>query len=150
MWGSKARAASAFIAHGGAPRKPRGTRRWNDCYRRIAVASRRTEALPERPVYGIMRPLSYTRGIRGSCSRKISIERRRRDTKALRDLSNGDVRIGQHRLGGLDVILGEFRRTASGAAKAPGGGKARLGALPNQAALEFRQRAEHVKNQSPL
>jgi hypothetical protein len=32
--GSKARAASAFIAHGGAPRKPRGTRRWNDCYRR--------------------------------------------------------------------------------------------------------------------
>src|SRR4051812_42131903 len=34
MWGSKARAASAFIAHGGAPRKPRGTRRWNDCYRR--------------------------------------------------------------------------------------------------------------------
>jgi hypothetical protein len=37
-----------------------------------------------------------------------------------------------------------------GAARAPGGGKPRLGALPDQAALEFRQRAEHVKDQSPL
>ena len=33
---------------------------------------------------------------------------------------------------------------------APRGGKTRLGALPDQAALEFRQRAEHVKNQPPL
>src|SRR3954451_8272831 len=85
--------------------------------------------------------------IRGTCGRKISIERRRRDTKALRDLSDGDIRIGEHRLGGLNVIVGEFRRTASGAAKAPGGGKARLSALADQTTLEFRQRAKHVKNQ---
>src|SRR3954447_18732288 len=51
--------------------------------------------------------------IRGSCGRKISIERRRRDTKALRDLSNGDIGIGEYRLGSLDVVLGEFQRTAS-------------------------------------
>ena len=29
-------------------------------------------------------------------------------------------------------------------------GYARLGALPDQAGLEFRQRAEHVKNKPPL
>ena len=33
---------------------------------------------------------------------------------------------------------------------APRGGKTRLGALADQAALEFRQRAKHVKNQPPL
>lgn len=38
---------------------------------------------------------------------------------------------------------------ASGAAKAPGGGEARLGALSDQAALEFRQRAKHVKTSRP-
>jgi hypothetical protein len=52
--------------------------------------------------------------------------------------------------GGLDVVVGEFWRTASGTARAPGGGEAGLGALSDQAALEFRQRAEHVKDQPPL
>jgi hypothetical protein len=33
---------------------------------------------------------------------------------------------------------------------APSSGKAGLGTLPDQAALEFRERAKHVKNQSPL
>jgi hypothetical protein len=51
---------------------------------------------------------------------------------------------------GLDVVVSEFWRTASGSARAPGGCEARLGALPDQAALELRQRAEHVKNQPPL
>jgi hypothetical protein len=59
----------------------------------------------------------------------------------VRDLSHADVGIGQHRLGGFDVVAGEFWRTASCAARAPRGGQARLGALPDQAALEFRQRA---------
>jgi hypothetical protein len=36
--------------------------------------------------------------------------------------------IGEQCLGGLDVVLREFRRTASSAARAPRGGKARLGA----------------------
>jgi hypothetical protein len=56
----------------------------------------------------------------------------------VRDLSHADVGIGEHRLGGLDVVVCEFRRAASGAANAPRGGKARLGTLPDQAALEFR------------
>jgi hypothetical protein len=38
----------------------------------------------------------------------------------------------------LDVVVGEFRRTASGAAGAPRGGETRLGALSDQTALEFR------------
>jgi len=67
-----------------------------------------------------------------------SRERRR----AVRDLIHADVGIGQRRLGGLDVVVREFRRTASGAASTPRGGKARLSALPDQATLEFRQRTE--------
>jgi hypothetical protein len=47
------------------------------------------------------------------------MERRRRDAEPLRDLSYGDVGIGEHRLGGLDVVVGEFRRPASRAASAP-------------------------------
>src|SRR4051812_39701190 len=39
MWGIKARAASASMARGGAPRRPRGTRGWNDWYRRIRVTA---------------------------------------------------------------------------------------------------------------
>jgi hypothetical protein len=91
--------------------------------RRIAVASRRTEALLERPVFGIERPLSNTRRIRGLCRGDIPIERRRSDTKTLCDLCYGDIGIGQHRLGGLDTIAREFRRMASGAAKTPSGGR---------------------------
>jgi len=60
----------------------------------------------------------------------------------VRDLIHADVGIGQRRLGGLDVVVREFRRTASGAASTPRGGKARLSALPDQATLEFRQRTE--------
>ena len=61
-----------------------------------------------------------------------------------------NIGIGQHRLGGLDVIVGEFRRTPSRAAHAPSGGKPRLGSLPDQAARELCRRAKHVKNQPPL
>ncbi len=68
----------------------------------------------------------------------------------MRDLRHADIGIGQHRLGGLDVGVREFRRPASGAPNAPRGGEARLGTLPDQAALELRQRAEHMKNQPPL
>jgi hypothetical protein len=45
--------------------------------------------------------------------------------------------ISQQSLGGLDVLVGKFWRTISGAAGAPSGGEARLSALPDQAALEF-------------
>ena len=68
----------------------------------------------------------------------------------MRDLSHADVGIGQQRLSGLDVIVREFGRTASRAANASRGCKTRLRALSNEAALEFRQRAKHVKNKSAL
>jgi hypothetical protein len=68
----------------------------------------------------------------------------------MRDLSHTDGGIGQQRLGGLNVLIGQFRRAASRAANTPRGGKARLGALPDQTALEFRQRAEHVKDKPTL
>src|SRR3954453_7504231 len=90
------------------------------------------------------------RGVCGSRGGYIPIERRGGDTEAVRDLSYGNVRISKQRLGGLDIILGEFRGTASGAAKPPRGGETRLGALTDQTTLEFRQRAEHVKNQPAL
>jgi len=89
-------------------------------------------------------------GIRAPRGGHISIQRRRRHAKAECDLSHADVGVGEHRLGGLDVIVSEFRRPASGAAGTTRGGEAGLGALPDQAALEFRKRAKHVKNQPPL
>jgi hypothetical protein len=92
------------------------------------------ETFLERPVFGIGRSLSNARSIRGSCSRKIPVERRRRHTETLRDLCYGDIGISEHRPGSLDIVVREFRRTASGAAKAPRGGQIRLGALANQAA----------------
>jgi hypothetical protein len=77
------------------------------------------------------------RHVRGSRGGDVAIERRGRDPEAVRDLRHADVRIGQHRLGGLDVVVGEFGRTAASAARAPSGSEARLGALPDQAALKF-------------
>jgi putative membrane protein len=68
----------------------------------------------------------------------------------VRDLSRANVGIGEQRLDGLDVVVREFRRSAFGAADAPRGGKPRLRAFPGQAALEFRQRAKHVKNKPTL
>jgi hypothetical protein len=56
----------------------------------------------------------------------------------MRDLGHANVWISQQRLGGLDIVVGEFRWTPSRAARATGSGKARLGALPDQAPLEFR------------
>jgi len=49
-------------------------------------------------------------------------------------LRHADVGIGQYRLGGLNVVVGEFRRPVSGAANMPRGSKARLGAhrAPNE------------------
>jgi hypothetical protein len=107
---------------------------------------RHAETLLERPVFGVERPLSNPWRIRGSCGRDVPIKCRRRDPEAVRYLSHANVEIGEHRLGGLNVIVREFRRTPSRAASAPRGGEARLGALPDQTALEFRQRAKHVKN----
>ena len=89
-------------------------------------------------------------GIRSSRRGDVAIERRRGDAEAMCDLRHADIGIGQQRLGGFDVVIGEFWRAASGATKPTGGGKARLGAFPDQTALEFRKRAKHVKNQPTL
>jgi hypothetical protein len=106
--------------------------------RRTAAARLQAETLLERPVFGVERPLSKARRIRGSRGGDVSIERRRRDAKAMRDLRHAYIGVGQHRLGSFDVVLGQFRRTPSRAASAPRGGEACLGALADQAALEFR------------
>ena len=95
-------------------------------------------------------PFSNVRKIRGARGGNLTIERRWRDTETVCDLGDAYIRVGQHRLSGLDVVVSEFRRTAPGTACAPSGGEACLGALPDQAALEFRKGAEHMKNQPSL
>jgi hypothetical protein len=46
-------------------------------FRRTAAARRQAETLLERPVFGVERPLSNVRRIRGSRGRDVPIERRR-------------------------------------------------------------------------
>lgn len=55
----------------------------------------------------------YSRFVRGD----IAIERRRGDGEAVRDLGHPNVEISQQRLGGLGVVVGDFRRTPSLALK---------------------------------
>jgi hypothetical protein len=87
---------------------------------------------------GVHVPFSNVGTIRGARGGNVTIERRRRDTETVCDLGDADVGVGQHRLASLNVVVGEFWRTTSGAACAPSGGEACLGALSDQAALEFR------------
>jgi len=68
----------------------------------------------------------------------------------VRDLGDADVRIGEQCPRDIKIVFCQLWRTASGAAGAPSGRKARVGALSDEAALEFRQCAKHVKHQPPL
>jgi hypothetical protein len=89
-------------------------------------------------------------GIRGSRGGDVPVKRRRRHTEAVRDLGNADIGIRQQCPGDIKIVFSQLWWAASGAARAPRRREARLGALSDQAALEFRQRAKHVKNQPPL
>ena len=71
-------------------------------------------------------------------------------TEAVRDLCDADVGIRQQCPRDVKVVFRQLWWTASGTAKPTRGGEARLGALSDQAALEFRQRAEHMKDQTAL
>jgi len=63
----------------------------------------------------------------------------------VRDLRHADVGIGEHRLGGLDVVVRQsFGGRPPVRPARPRGGEARLGTLPDQAAFEFRQLAKNV------
>jgi hypothetical protein len=73
-----------------------------------------------------------------SRGRDIPIERRRRDAEAMRDLGDADVGIGEQCPRGFKVFLCQLRRATSSAAGMASSGEARLGALPDQAALELR------------
>ena len=77
----------------------------NDFLRRTAAARLPVETFLERPVFGVKRPFSNAWGIRGARGGQISIQRRRRDAEPVCDLSHADVGIGEHRLGGLDVVV---------------------------------------------
>ena len=65
-------------------------------------------------------------------------------------MRDADVWIGEQRSRDIEVVFCQLERTTPGAAKPTRGGKARLGAFPDQTALEFRKRAKHVENQPPL
>jgi len=68
----------------------------------------------------------------------------------VRDLGDADVGVRQQCPRGFKVVLCQLSWTAPRSACAPSNGKAGLGALSDQAALDLRQRAKHVKNQPPL
>ena len=84
------------------------------------------------------RTFSNVRKIRGARGGDASIERRRRDTETVCDLGDADVRVGLQCPRGFKVVLCQLSWTAPRSACAPSNGKAGLGALSDQAALEFR------------
>src|SRR5689334_16666789 len=88
--------------------------------------------------------------VRGSCGKDVSIERRGGDAETVRNLRDPDIRIGESRLGRLDVVIGEFCRTSFGTAKSPRGGKTCLSALTDQTMLDFHERAAYMKHQLVL
>ena len=66
----------------------------SDWIRRTDAARRQAETLLQRPVFGVERPLSSARCIRGACGGDVSIERRRGDTETVCDLGDVDVAVG--------------------------------------------------------
>jgi hypothetical protein len=60
----------------------------------------------------------YTGKVCGSRGGTVTIVHRRRQAEAVSDFCYADVGISQQRPGGLDVVVGEFRRTATSAAGA--------------------------------
>jgi hypothetical protein len=71
----------------------------------MTSSGRRAETLLERLVFGVERPFSNPRRIRGSRSWNIAIERCRRDTEAVCDLGNADIGIGEQRSRGFKIVL---------------------------------------------
>jgi hypothetical protein len=94
--------------------------------------------------------LSNARSIRGSRGGNVPIERCRRAAEPLRDLTYGDVGISEHRLGSLDVVVREFRRTASGAATSTEPSAPSVTPLPLRPADVRSERAVQWKMTRPL
>jgi hypothetical protein len=95
----------------------------------------------------VVKRLGYSRFVQRGCTDRASPGTRR-----------GGARFGSRRCrdwpaAALAASISSsvsFGGRPPGAAGAPRGGKARLRALADQAALEFRQRTKHVKDQPPL
>jgi len=66
------------------------------------------------------------------------------------NVSNGDVGIGEQRPCNVEVVIGQLWRSAARAPHKLRRLQARARSLPNEGALELRQRTEHVKDQDAL
>ena len=64
----------------------------------------------------------------------------------MRNLSDSYIGIGQQCPRHFEIVVVQLPRSSSGAANPPRGCKTCSCALADQAALEFRQGAEHVKH----
>jgi len=81
---------------------------------------------------------------------QIAIEGRGGHPDALGDLGNRNIGVRKQRHRGFNVLVREFRRSASHTSRPPCGGKPCLGAFADQASLELGEGAEHVKNEPSL
>ena len=61
---------------------------------------------------------------------------------------HANIRVCQHGLRRLDVVIGQFGRTPTNSSEFLRRQQSRARALPDQAALKFHQRAEHVRIRS--
>jgi hypothetical protein len=90
---------------------------------------------------GCCRHRSTVWRIRCPCRRNVPVQRGGGYPEAVGDLRHANIGIGEQC---------PLRRSATSAAYSLGGGKPRAGPLTDEAALELRQGAEHMKHQQPL
>lgn len=79
----------------------------------------------------------------------MAVERGRLHANLLRDLLNGDGRIGKHGLGALDLGRSHRRLAPTTPPQGPRLGKSGMGSLQGQLALELGDCREDVKDEPP-
>jgi hypothetical protein len=73
-----------------------------------------------------------------------------RHAEAVRNLGHSNIRSGEKRSRGLQIIVGQVWWAASCATDPTGSGVSRAGAFADQTALDCRQSAEHVEHKQTL
>src|SRR5271165_7106026 len=98
----------------------------------------------------MLQTFSTTCGIRRPRSGELAIQCRGRHPETVGNIADGNIGTGEQSPRNVEIVLGQLRRSASWSARTLRCGKSGACRLPNEGALEFGKRAEHVKDQDAL